>query len=273
MTLSDRLHVRAADPQHRPRRRRRPRAARAGPARALRCAVRRRVLRRLGGRARGARQSRGGRQARGGRPQRRHAGVRWRAVSSRRPRPPSAGAADADRRSRRMAERASGGRGDADGAGGVPPLRAVGTARALALPASGRGARRLGGIAAAGRGGGPDRRRRMGSAHPRAVRLVRAHRHPTRLPPCGAGGGLSSRRHVSAQRNRDDDPSYARIAQALGFATEPDSPSCDLAIVGGGPAGLAAAVYGASEGRSTIIVARRPPSATRRRSPRPSGRP
>ena len=69
------------------------------------------------------------------------------------------------------------------------------------------------------------------------------------------------------------DPSYARIAQALGFATEPDSPSCDLAIVGGGPAGLAAAVYGASEGRSTIIVARRPPSATRRRSPRPSGRP
>jgi thioredoxin reductase (NADPH) len=50
------------------------------------------------------------------------------------------------------------------------------------------------------------------------------------------------------------DPSYERVAQALGFSTEPESPSCDLVIVGGGPAGLAAAVYGASEGLATVLV-------------------
>jgi thioredoxin reductase (NADPH) len=50
------------------------------------------------------------------------------------------------------------------------------------------------------------------------------------------------------------DPSYERIAQALGFSTEPEAPACDLVIVGGGPAGLAAAVYGASEGLATVLV-------------------
>ncbi len=50
------------------------------------------------------------------------------------------------------------------------------------------------------------------------------------------------------------DPSYERIAQALGFSTEPEAPACDLVIVGGGPAGLAAAVYGASEGLATMLV-------------------
>jgi thioredoxin reductase (NADPH) len=50
------------------------------------------------------------------------------------------------------------------------------------------------------------------------------------------------------------DPSYERIAHALGFSTEPEAPQCDLAIVGGGPAGLAAAVYGASEGLATVVV-------------------
>jgi thioredoxin reductase (NADPH) len=50
------------------------------------------------------------------------------------------------------------------------------------------------------------------------------------------------------------DPSYERIAQALGFATDPGEAQCDLAIVGGGPAGLAAAVYGASEGLVTVLV-------------------
>jgi thioredoxin reductase (NADPH) len=38
------------------------------------------------------------------------------------------------------------------------------------------------------------------------------------------------------------DPSDERIATQLGFATEPGSAQCDLAIVGAGPAGLAAAV-------------------------------
>ncbi len=50
------------------------------------------------------------------------------------------------------------------------------------------------------------------------------------------------------------DPSPARVAQSLGFATEPDSGLCDVAIVGAGPAGLAAAVYAASEGLRTTVI-------------------
>ena len=50
------------------------------------------------------------------------------------------------------------------------------------------------------------------------------------------------------------DPSLERVAQALGFATEPEAGLCDVAIVGGGPAGLAAAVYAASEGLRTTVI-------------------
>jgi thioredoxin reductase (NADPH) len=45
----------------------------------------------------------------------------------------------------------------------------------------------------------------------------------------------------------------------LGLRTKADQPLYDLCIVGGGPAGLAAAVYGASEGLSTVIVEREAP--------------
>jgi thioredoxin reductase (NADPH) len=50
------------------------------------------------------------------------------------------------------------------------------------------------------------------------------------------------------------DPSPERVVQALGFATEPEPGLCDVAIVGGGPAGLAAAVYAASEGLRTTVI-------------------
>jgi thioredoxin reductase (NADPH) len=50
------------------------------------------------------------------------------------------------------------------------------------------------------------------------------------------------------------DPSYEELATQLGFATQPQVADCDLAIVGAGPAGLAAAVYGASEGLSTVVI-------------------
>jgi thioredoxin reductase (NADPH) len=51
------------------------------------------------------------------------------------------------------------------------------------------------------------------------------------------------------------EPSNAELMDALG-AQGPDDLSCDLAIVGSGPAGLAAAVYGASEGLRTIVIER-----------------
>jgi thioredoxin reductase (NADPH) len=51
-------------------------------------------------------------------------------------------------------------------------------------------------------------------------------------------------------------PTPLELAQALGLQTEPRESVYDLAIVGGGPAGLAAAVYGASEGFKTVLVER-----------------
>jgi thioredoxin reductase (NADPH) len=49
------------------------------------------------------------------------------------------------------------------------------------------------------------------------------------------------------------------IAQKVGLRTRAQTDFYDLAIVGGGPAGLAAAVYGASEGLHTVIVEREAP--------------
>jgi thioredoxin reductase (NADPH) len=51
-----------------------------------------------------------------------------------------------------------------------------------------------------------------------------------------------------------DDPSTAQLAEKLGLRVRPEMAFYDLVIVGGGPAGLAAAVYGASEGLRTVLV-------------------
>lgn len=50
------------------------------------------------------------------------------------------------------------------------------------------------------------------------------------------------------------DPSLRDLAVKTGLLGEPSLPSYDIAIVGAGPAGLAAAVYGASEGLKTIMI-------------------
>lgn len=52
------------------------------------------------------------------------------------------------------------------------------------------------------------------------------------------------------------DPSVEEVADALGAAARPPQGVYDLAIIGGGPAGISAAVYGASEGLRTIVVER-----------------
>jgi thioredoxin reductase (NADPH) len=49
------------------------------------------------------------------------------------------------------------------------------------------------------------------------------------------------------------------LAERIGLKTEPDSIYYDLVIIGGGPAGLAAAVYGASEGLKTVVLEREAP--------------
>ena len=54
-------------------------------------------------------------------------------------------------------------------------------------------------------------------------------------------------------------PSALELAGALGLHTSAQQPLYDVCIVGGGPAGLAAAVYAASEGLSTLVVEREAP--------------
>ena len=49
-------------------------------------------------------------------------------------------------------------------------------------------------------------------------------------------------------------PTNAQIAERIGLRTRPGLPFYDLVIVGAGPAGLGAAVYGASEGLRTLLV-------------------
>jgi len=49
-------------------------------------------------------------------------------------------------------------------------------------------------------------------------------------------------------------PTTVDLAERIGLRTRAELPSYDFVIVGGGPAGLAGAVYGASEGLSTLLV-------------------
>src|SRR5690349_2779779 len=51
-----------------------------------------------------------------------------------------------------------------------------------------------------------------------------------------------------------DRPTTLELAERLGISAQPAGDHYDLVIVGGGPAGLAAAVYGASEGLRTVMV-------------------
>jgi thioredoxin reductase (NADPH) len=54
-------------------------------------------------------------------------------------------------------------------------------------------------------------------------------------------------------------PTLVDLAESLGLHTAASQPIYDVCIVGGGPAGLAAAVYAASEGLATVVVEREAP--------------
>ncbi|MFK8184958.1 MAG: FAD-dependent oxidoreductase [Phormidesmis sp.] len=64
---------------------------------------------------------------------------------------------------------------------------------------------------------------------------------------------------ITADGNKLIKPAVSELAQQLGLQTEAAKPFYDLVIVGGGPAGLAAAVYGASEGLRTVLIEREAP--------------
>ena len=56
-----------------------------------------------------------------------------------------------------------------------------------------------------------------------------------------------------------DAPDYAALGARLGLRTRAEKPFYDIICIGGGPAGLAAAVYGASEGLRTLLIEREAP--------------
>ena len=55
------------------------------------------------------------------------------------------------------------------------------------------------------------------------------------------------------------EPTNSQLAEKIGLKTRAQMPFYDLIIIGAGPAGLAAAVYGASEGLSTLLIERQAP--------------
>jgi thioredoxin reductase (NADPH) len=64
---------------------------------------------------------------------------------------------------------------------------------------------------------------------------------------------------VLADGTRLVTPTLRELAEKLGLQTKPTTATYDLAIIGAGPAGLAAAVYGASEGLCTVLIEREAP--------------
>jgi thioredoxin reductase (NADPH) len=54
-------------------------------------------------------------------------------------------------------------------------------------------------------------------------------------------------------------PENREVAERIGLRTRAERPFYDLIIIGGGPSGLAAAVYGASEGLKTVLIEREAP--------------
>ncbi|HEV7977338.1 FAD-dependent oxidoreductase [Amycolatopsis sp.] len=62
---------------------------------------------------------------------------------------------------------------------------------------------------------------------------------------------------ITAEGQVLKNPGGQEIADAVGLSTQPAEEFYDLVVVGGGPAGLGAAVYGASEGLRTVLVERK----------------
>ena len=73
----------------------------------------------------------------------------------------------------------------------------------------------------------------------------------------GAGAdGLSLPVVITPDGDALVEPTDAELAARVGLATTPSKDFYDLVVIGGGPAGLGAAVYGASEGLRTVLVER-----------------
>ncbi len=86
---------------------------------------------------------------------------------------------------------------------------------------------------------------------------MRPDRNAGAVPPPKAGDRFPV--VVLPDGSRLIEPSPRELAEALGLQTRPAQGVYDVAVIGGGPAGLAAAVYGASEGLCTVLIERESP--------------
>jgi thioredoxin reductase (NADPH) len=77
-----------------------------------------------------------------------------------------------------------------------------------------------------------------------------------RLLAAAGADGLSLPVVITADGEPLVEPADAELASRVGLATTPSKDFYDLVVIGGGPAGLGAAVYGASEGLRTVLVER-----------------
>src|ERR1700759_247661 len=75
---------------------------------------------------------------------------------------------------------------------------------------------------------------------------------------CGVAGLTDERLPVCifSDGTRLDCPTITQVAQKLGWYRNPSQTEYDVAIYGGGPAGLSAAVYASSDGLRTVLIER-----------------
>ncbi|MDE1162207.1 MAG: FAD-dependent oxidoreductase [Acidobacteriaceae bacterium] len=81
-------------------------------------------------------------------------------------------------------------------------------------------------------------------------------RDPDRVPSCMPKNMNGPAVVIDQNHCLGEAPTVRTVARELGFRVEPAKEDYDVVIVGGGPAGLAAAVYGASEGLCVLLVER-----------------
>jgi thioredoxin reductase (NADPH) len=98
--------------------------------------------------------------------------------------------------------------------------------------------------------------RRFLSANRIPFEWVDHEREPERVPSCISAHRYEVPAVVVDQAYCVENPTVRGVAEALGIRTRPRYESYDVVIAGAGPAGLAAGVYGASEGLKTLIVER-----------------
>jgi thioredoxin reductase (NADPH) len=80
---------------------------------------------------------------------------------------------------------------------------------------------------------------------------------PDRIPLCVPANHIGTAVVVDRVYVVEQPATVRKVAEALGISTRPTRASYDVVIIGGGPAGLAAAVYGASEGLTVLLIERK----------------